>query len=463
MPGKIGNEGQSEAAGSSPASAPKAAQAAHQHEHTNHPDLFRIGRTPIHFFAVAVAFFAVGVAAMPLVITDVAGFFYQMTPLALVHTFTLGWITATIMGVMYRYVPALTRHPVPYPRMAIAQLVLYVIGVSGMIAHFEIGIWVGLWLSAIMVVTSVLMFAAEIIPCLWAQVGRGIAETGMFLGVCFLVLAAALGLTLGLDKTYSFLGGNVLTNLSSHVHFAALGWVTLTICAVSYRMLPAFLLPTIEIPAAAIRQLYALTIGIVGLGVTLLFGFVGVTIWSGVIAASLLAYIFTIGRLVRTRRMPLNWTSRHAICGVLWLVIAIAMGLALTFTGAQSEYGSRIAAAYGVMGLLGWISNFIIGMSYQLFPGFVVRARTTLGWPAVAIAELSIAQTRPFVFITYNLGVAMIAGGLLAGSIGLAVAGSVFIVAGGVVYSVVALWTLSFAYRRAIPSAARTDLRILPS
>jgi len=454
---------QSEASGSSPASARKAARSADHHEYLNHPDLLRIGRTPIHFFAVAVAFFAIGVAAMPLVITDVASFFYQMTPLALVHTFTLGWITAAIMGVMYRYVPALTHHPVPYPRMALAQLVLYVIGVSGMIAHFEIGIWLGLWLAAIAVVISVLMFAAEIIPCLWAQVGRGVAETGMFLGVCFLVLAAAIGLTLGLDKTYDFLGGSVLTNLSSHVHFAALGWVTLTICAVSYRMLPAFLLPKIELPAAAIWQLYALTIGIVGLGVTLLIGVAGVTVWSSVIAASLLAYIFTIGRLVLTRRMPLDWTSRHAICGVFWLVIAIAMGLALTVTGADGEYGSRIASAYGVMGLLGWISNFIIGMSYQLFPGFVARARTGSGWPAVTIAELSILRTRPFVFIAYNFGVAMVAGGLLAGSIDLAVAGSACIAAGGIVYSAVTLWTLSFAYRAAMPSAARTELRILPS
>ncbi len=453
---------QSESSGSSLASAPKAARAAHHHEYLNHPDLLRIGRTPIHFFAVAVAFFAVGVAAMPFVIADVASFFYQMRPLALVHTFTLGWITAAMMGVMYRYVPALTHHPVPYPRMALVQLVLYVIGVSGMIAHFEIGIWLGLWLAAIVVVISILMFAAEIIPCLWAQVGRGVAETGMFLGVCFLLLAAAIGLTLGLDKTYDFLRGSVLTNLSSHVHFAALGWVTLTICAVSYRMLPAFLLPKIELPAAAIWQLYALTIGIIGLGVTLLTGVAGATLWSSVIAVSLLAYIFTIGRLVRTRRMPLDWTSRHALCGVFWLVIAIAMGLALSVTGADGEYGSRIASAYGVMGLLGWISNFIIGMSYQLYPGFVARARTGLGWPAVTIAELSIPQTRPFVFIAYNLGVAMVAGGLLAGSIDLAVAGSACVAAGGLVYSAVTLWTLSFAYRAAMPSAARTDLRILP-
>jgi hypothetical protein len=57
----------------------------------------------------------------------------------------------------------------------------------------------------------------------------------------------------------------------------------------------------------------------------------------------------------------------------------------------------------------------------------------------------------------------MVAGGLLAGSVDLAVAGSVCIAAGGIVYSAVTLWTLSFAYRAAMPSAARTDLRILPS
>src|SRR5216683_5912360 len=208
-------------------------------------DLLRVGRISIHFFVVAVAFFALGVVAMPFAIADLATFFYQMIPLALVHRFTFGWITAAMMGVMYLYVPALTRHPVPYPRLAYVQLGLYVIGVSGMVAHFGIGIWSAIWLAAIVVVASVLIFAAEMLPCLRLRLGSGIAETGMFLGICFLLLAAAIGLILGLDKTYNFLGGSIMTNLAGHVDFAALGWVTLTICAVSYRMLPAFLLAEI--------------------------------------------------------------------------------------------------------------------------------------------------------------------------------------------------------------------------
>src|SRR5208282_2495310 len=106
---------------------------------------------------------------------------------------------------------------------------------------------------------------------LYAQLGRGVAETGMFLSTCFLFVAASIGFVLSLDKTYNFLGGDVLSNLAGHVHFAAIGWVTLTICAVSYRMLPAFLLPKIHLPKSALWQLWALAIGAIALGVTLLF------------------------------------------------------------------------------------------------------------------------------------------------------------------------------------------------
>jgi len=326
-----------------------------------------------------------------------------------------------------------------------------VIGVSGMVAHFAIGIWSAVWLAAIVVVASVLIFAAEMIPCLWPRFGSGVAETGMFLGVCFLVFAAAIGLILGLDKTYNFLGGSVLTNLAGHVDFAALGWVTLTICAVSYRMLPAVLLAEMKPPPAAIWQLYSMATGILGLGMRLMFALPGVMFWSVAIAASLLAYVGIVVRMIWAGRLPRGWTSRHAVCGILWLVIAIALGLALAFSGAGSVAGNRIASAYGVTGLLGWVSNFMIAMSYQLFPGFVARARLIRGLPVVRAAELSSSNHRPFIFVAYNLGVAMISAGLLAGSTVLAIAGAVSVAAAGIVYCTTTLWTLSFAYRSTMP------------
>jgi len=137
----------------------------------------------------------------------------------------------------------------------------------------------------------------------------------------------------------------------------------------------------------------------------------------------------------------------------MWLVIAIAIGLALAVNGAGSVAGNRIASAYGVVGLLGWVSNFIIAMSYQLFPGFVSRARLIRGFPVVRAAELSTSTHRPFIFIAYNLGVAIIAGGLLAGATTLAIVGAISVAAAGILYCTTMLWTLSLAYRSETPAA----------
>ncbi|HUY38504.1 MAG TPA: cbb3-type cytochrome c oxidase subunit I [Candidatus Binataceae bacterium] len=428
-----------------------------------HADSLRIGRVPLAFFAVSVIFFAIGVCAIPFAVPYASGFFYQAIVIAVVHTFTLGWITAAIMGVMYRYVPALTRVPIRSSRLAYAQLVIFTIGVSGMIVHFAIGAWIGLWLAAIAVVVSIVMFAANLVPCLWREFGRGVAETGMLLATGFLLIAATLGTILGLDKTYDFLPGNVLTNLSAHVHLAAVGWVTMAICAVSYRMLPAFLLPKATLPRHAIWQLYALAAAVSALAISLFFGLRGETIFAIAIAAAMGWYIAIIARMAATRRMPLDWTPRHALTGVASLAIALALGITLTRIGGDSVWGARIAPAYGVAGLLGFFSNFIIGVSYKLFPAFVTRARQGRGWPAVTIDELSIVRARWFVFGAFNGGVVLMIAGFLAGAPDLTRAGAILTAAGGVVYSATTLWTLSFALRAAAQSSsAQTSLRVLP-
>ena len=79
------------------------------------------------------------------------------------HVFTLGFITSAIMGVMYRYVPALMRRPVAYPRLAMFQFVGYAIGVAGMVSHFALGNWTGLWWSAALVLASVIVFALNLL------------------------------------------------------------------------------------------------------------------------------------------------------------------------------------------------------------------------------------------------------------------------------------------------------------
>lgn len=416
-------------------------------------------RVPIDFFVIAVISFVAGLIAAPWVIPDTLVFFYQPATLALVHTFALGWITAMVMGVMYRYAPALARRPLPYPRLAMPQLVLFVIGASGMVTHFALGSWAGVWSAAIVVILSAILFAVNICGCLWARLGDGVAETGMVMASAFLIVAGSLGFILALDKSYGFLAGNVITNLASHAHLAALGWVTLTICAVSYRMLPAFLLPRKALPRTAIYQLYALALTTLFLAGVLLLGTRGLILFAAAVVIALLAYLISVARLVATRRMRLDWSMRHALAGLLSLIVAIVLGLILSWIGTASEVGARLAAVYGLAALMGFFSNFIIGMSYQLFPGFVARVRTFRRWPTMAVATLGFRGPRWLVFTGFNGGLVLLAIGLISASVTLSVAGTLACAAGGIVYAVGTLRTLSYAYRagRATAAAAAAD------
>ncbi|MGH7913072.1 MAG: hypothetical protein ACREPW_00280, partial [Candidatus Binataceae bacterium] len=170
-----------------------------------------------------------------------------------------------------------------------------------------------------------------------------------------------------------------------------------------------------------------------------------------------------MARLMRARRMALDWTTRHALAGFLWLIAAATAGLAISLSGAASLAGSRIAAAFGAAGLLGFFSNFIIGMSYHLFAAFVVRARATVNaavaWPAATADRLAYTRARLPVFVMFNGGVAILVVGFLAGASALAEAGATLVAIGGIVYVAATLRTLSFAYRRSTPSPVRASLR----
>jgi hypothetical protein len=418
-------------------------------DHTGHAALIAPAtvRLPIHFFVFSILWFTYGSILLPWLAPSAIRAFYQPAVLSLVHVFTLGFITSTIMGVMYRYVPALTRRPVTYPNLALFQFAFYAIGVAGMVSHFALGSWTGLWWSVAMVLASTILFAINLLPLLWTGLGRGVTETGMFAAIGFLILAAALGLGMGMEETYGFVVGNLVTLLGCHVTFAAIGWVTLTICAASHRFIPAFILPKKPLPRIALWQVVALAVATLGLGISLLLQLPGIWGWSLAMAGALLAYVVIMATLVGNRRMAIDWGLGHALAGMLWLVVAIVLGVAVSWSGSWSIKGASLAGALVTAALLGWAGNFIIGMSYQLFPGFVARVRAALRFPALTIAELSVSSSRPFILLGFNAGVAAIAAAFIVRAPTLAAIGGWLVLGAAVPYIAIISYTLSFAYR----------------
>jgi hypothetical protein len=177
--------------------------------------------------------------------------------------------------------------------------------------------------------------------------------------------------------------------------------------------------------------------------------------WSAMLVLALAAYLLMLARMVSTRRAPLAWPMRHVVAGAVFLAVAAAVGLMLTSIGAQSAIGARLAAIYGLCGLLGFFSNFIIGMSYNLLPGLVIKARSARRWRAVANADLAIAAPRALIFAAFNGGIIIACIGFVAANAAIAQTGAILMAAGGIVYCVAALRTLGDAYRPRLPTRTR--------
>ncbi|HZR81454.1 MAG TPA: hypothetical protein VFD92_10200 [Candidatus Binatia bacterium] len=407
------------------------------------------GRTaallPPCFFAAAALFFAAALTASPFVAGRLLVHFYDPAILALTHMLTLGWISMTMMGVLYRYVPALVKRPLPFPRLAWVQWSAFAAGVVGMAASFAVGAWNTTAAFAALVLVSAALLCATLWPLLRAAPNRGVAEIGIAAGSGFFVVAALLGTLLAANKTAGFLSGGTFTNLGAHVALAALGWVATIACALSFRFLPAFLLPELDRVEAARKQVVALAALVVVLAVALLAG--SDVAWPAAfgVAAVLAVHVWLLLRVVASHRLPLDWTAWHAIVAACWCLAAVAGGIAVAVEGVQSAVGARFAAVYGVAGLVGWLSNLIIGVSYKLFPAFVTSARSERARPGVPLAALGVPERiKPAVFALFNAGVAIAVAGLLLDEERMTAAGAAIAAAGGVSYAAATLRTLAF-------------------
>jgi hypothetical protein len=186
-----------------------------------------------------------------------------------------------------------------------------------------------------------------------------------------------------------------------------------------YRMLPMIL------PAAMPRGALAYA------GPLLLEAGVAALVWSFVArrghlmgaaltVAGLLAFASRVVWMLGHRRPPPtelrrpDWGTLHALQSIVYLLGACGLGLYLA--GAEpSETTLALASVYGVAGLLGFLSQIVVGVEGRLLPlfgwlwGFADRGQVALP-PSLHAAPLRPLQT--LVFLLWTAGVPLVGFGL---------------------------------------------------
>ena len=187
--------------------------------------------------------------------------------------------------------------------------------------------------------------------------------------------AALLGMVLAVNKVSPFLEVRHLDAVFAHAHLAGLGWGTLMVMGAGYRMLPMILPAAMPRGAFVYASAVMVELGVIGLVVSFLNGGRGLAAAALAAAAGIGLFLSRVAWMLRNRRpaptelrWP-DWGTWHALQAMLYLVAALALGLYLALAPV-SEGAPGIAMAYGVFGLVGFLSQIVVGVEARVLPLF---------------------------------------------------------------------------------------------
>jgi hypothetical protein len=350
----------------------------------------------------------------------IGGFYYHPQLIAVVHLVTLGWISGSILGAIYMISPMALRTPLPARFVDRLAFWCFAIGTLGMVSHFWIEETWGLIWAGILVWLAFLLVAARFLPRLVRAPIPAEVRVHFVLAFVNILLAGGLGLAIGADKGSELLPGFTLDHVVAHAHLAALGWATMMVMAAGYRLIPMILPAALPAGRWVWSTAVVMEIGVLGLVATLYLG----SRWSGLfgILASLGIGIFLsrVLWMLRNRR-PAPRALRRPDFGVLHigyalfcLALAAALGSAIQIAPA-GEWKLTAAMFYGCLGLLGFLSQMVVGVASRLVPLY--------GWlRTFASSEYQIQPPSPHLtpsrpiqalgFVLWVLGLPLVAFGL---------------------------------------------------
>ena len=327
-------------------------------------------RLPGQHFAAAAAFLVLGGAGLIRAAPMAAGGAFSALPvIAVVHLFTLGWITTSIMGALYQLLPVALGAPIRSETLGHASFYLYVPGVALMIGGLYLGRTLPAFAGAAASGAGLLLFLGNLAATLPAAERRGLTWWCLVGAGVFLLTSLVLGVLLAANLRWGVLGGRFLV-VGLHMHIAAGGWVLLTMIGVAHHLMPMFLLShgVPELPGRLAAGLVA-----TGAAVLALLHHAIPMSWlpaAGLLlAAGALAFLVQCGLHYRASRKPeIDPGMKLVAVALVLLAAAVALGPPAMIRGTAAP---RLAAAYTSILVVGGLGLFVAGHYYRILPFLV--------------------------------------------------------------------------------------------
>jgi hypothetical protein len=319
---------------------------------------------------VSLVFAFSAVAADP---AAIAGFFYHPRLLGVVHLVTLGWIGASVLGSIHIVGPLALRMPLRATRSDYAAHVCFAVGILGMVSHFWLDSPRGMVWSAGLTTLAFLHTGYRVLPRLARAPLPSPIKWPVALAFVNIGLAASLGVVVGLNKVTPFLPVHHLQAVLAHAHLAALGFATLMVMGVSYRLLPMMLPAAMTGGRGPVAAAALVELGVLGLVVSFFLDGTGRPLAALVAATGVAVFLGHVFGMLRHRRPapPERPRPDLAVALILLALTHLAcsalLGLLLVFVP-ELDAASPITMAYGALALVGFLAQMVVAVQQRLLP-----------------------------------------------------------------------------------------------
>jgi hypothetical protein len=337
--------------------------------------------------------------------------------LALTHTVTLGFLTTTIMGVLYQIYPALLGVGCRSIQVAWGSLAAQTAGTALLVSGLLLGRgwllgwgWTVLFAATFGVAWNVLPLRRRAPRN--RQIGAYVSYAHTAFGFAMAIAGARIGDALGWWTTPR------LELLAAHFQFAAVGFGGLTAMGIGSRMIPMFLGAEARdswdlkwIPRIVLSGTVVFAAGAMVRSSAL--GWIGATLMAlGAMLFLRLAWSWGRGRAARR----VDPTILLIAGALISLAAAIPLGLAALAAGLTRP---GLQAAYPVLVVLGWLTGLIFGVSFRVLPTLTFHHRfaTRAGEPGIpALPDLLAPRLGMPAAAAHAAGVLLLVPALVLGS-----------------------------------------------
>lgn len=379
-------------------------------------------KTVTRYFMAATFFFVAVCLYAMLAWEDIHGHYFQPRLLALTHIATLGWITMTIFGAMFQLVPVVLAVPLWSPRLAAWQFWIWLSGVVCLVTGF----WIfntgwHLDIAALLLLTAGYMFIWNMLRTMVRVTTWDLTAYFLLAAVGYFFVTITLGATLAVNLGHAFISGSHIEYLKVHAHFGLIGWVAMVIMGVALRLIPMFAIAHGYSQRPGRIAFWCVNLGLLGTMVEMTFGATTVFMWlyASLILLGLTAYALQVGIVLKVRlRRSLDVSMRHAVVSFTLMLAGAAFGFTAAFGNLDRPTYERVALAYGITALLGFMSSLIMGEMYKILPFLVwynkYAAKAGLE-PVPTLGEMVHGRLAQWTFLAFCAGIAgMVAGVMMA-------------------------------------------------